>query len=381
MLALAGCTATGNPSAGASSASPVPGLRLRLVAPAHAGVPTRAIGTITPAKDGAPVSVVDEAGATLDTATTDVAGRAFLSWTWPEAGIHRVSAREDAGRGSFRLRSTDVDIDLGDGSPKGSPSAQGTRTDDDSRLVEGGGQSMWLDCRGAGAPTIVLIAGLDGWSKDWDPMVDTLRTRARVCTYDRPGLGRSPGRSGALDVDASVHAAELAEGLATAGETGPFLVVGHSYGGLVARAFNDAFPEATAGMVLLDPVPAYFHHAYPAYDSTFIEAQPQTTIDLERSGDATGGAAPLAGLPLIVLAAGAPQSWTTPEEWRLWQEAQQETAAASSNGLYLVAAGATHQLQSTATDLSVAAVEEVLASLREHRRVEVSPALSAAADQ
>ncbi len=381
LISLAACSS--NPST-AETASPVAtalGVGISMTAPAYAGVPTRSVVTVAPARADAHVSVIDAAGSPLASASTDARGRAYLSWTWPGAAEHQVHAVvADESTATATTTSDTIDVESLD-AERDAPSARAepTRADDNVSLVSAAGQSQWLDCRGEGGPTTVLIAGLDGWSRDWDPMLAQLRAEGRVCSYDRPGLGSSPGRAGELEVDASLHAAELRQLLAAADESGPFLIVGHSYGGLIARAFDDADPTSTAGMVLLDPVPAFFHHVDPQYDAQFTEASPTTVIDLERSGEATGGTAALAGLPLIVLAAGEPQSWTTAEEWRLWQVAQRETAAASENSLFLVADGATHQLQSTATQLSVAAVAELRSSLREHRVVGLTSELSAAA--
>lgn len=353
----------------------VAALAMRIVAPIFAGLPSRAVAVIAPARAGTPISVIDSQGRTLDTAATNDAGRAFLSWTWPETGVHRLHAWAADGT-AVGLASVDIEVESR-AATTDSTADEHTRTDDNARLVEAAGQTQWIDCRGSGGPTMVMIAGLDGSSRDWDPMIGSLRRQGRTCTYDRPGLGQSPGRAGELQVDAGSHATELHELLTAAGEEGPFLVVGHSYGGLIARSLQNLFPESVAGMVLLDPVPAGFDHLYPGYGSSFVEASPQTTIDLDRSSEASGGAAALVGTPLIVLAAGKPRSWTGKEEWRLWHQAQADTAAASSNSLHLVAAGATHQLQSTATELATDSVLALRASLRQHRILQVTAALAA----
>jgi pimeloyl-ACP methyl ester carboxylesterase len=115
--------------------------------------------------------------------------------------------------------------------------------------VDIGGRSMYLDCRGAGSPTIVLEAGMGGGAAGWGLVLPALGGRSRTCAYDRAGLGRSEprGRHSAADV-----AADLRALLAAAGEQPPFLVVAHSLGGVYARVFADAHRDEVAGIVLVD---------------------------------------------------------------------------------------------------------------------------------
>ncbi len=118
------------------------------------------------------------------------------------------------------------------------------------RLVDiGGGRSIYLDCRGAGSPTVILEAGLTGGADGWGPVFDDIAAVTRVCAWDRPGIGRSPSRGVHSGADAAndLHAA-----LAAAGERGPFVVVAHSLGGMYARLFGSTEPGSVAGFVMLD---------------------------------------------------------------------------------------------------------------------------------
>ena len=236
-------------------------------------------------------------------------------------------------------------------------------------VVDAGGQRQFLDCEGSGGPTFVLVAGLWGWSKDWAAELPVWRADGRVCVYDRPGLGSSPGRVGTLAVDAGVHARELRDVLAAAGESGPYVVVGHSYGGLVARAFVSAYPGEVSGLALLDAMPAGFEALSPSYGTVREEASPRTTIDLVASSRAVGSLAPLAHLPLLVLTAGIAPSQFDAETARLLVIEQDRVAAASDDSLRLTAEGATHQLQDTAPQLVAPAVTELRDAVRESRPV------------
>lgn len=117
------------------------------------------------------------------------------------------------------------------------------------RQVDIGGRSLYLDCRGSGSPTVVLEAGMGGGAAGWGSVLPAIAERTRVCAYDRAGLGRSEprGRHSAVDV-----AADLRAVLDAAGERAPYLVVGHSLGGVYGRIFSARERPDVAGIVLVD---------------------------------------------------------------------------------------------------------------------------------
>lgn len=98
-------------------------------------------------------------------------------------------------------------------------------------------------------PTVILDAGHGVFSPVFGHLQHTLSDTAQVVSYDRPGYGWSdPGDRDPLSV-----AEDLREALTTADIDGPFIVVGHSLGGLYARGFAHSHPEDIAGLVLIDP--------------------------------------------------------------------------------------------------------------------------------
>jgi pimeloyl-ACP methyl ester carboxylesterase len=121
------------------------------------------------------------------------------------------------------------------------------------KLVMVDGHPMHINCTGAGGPTVVMDAGLGGWSLDWSAVQPEIATFARVCSYDRAGLGWS--KPGAAPGDAQHAVDNLHALLAASGERGPFVLVGHSNGGLRAALYAHAYPQEVSGVVLVDPTP------------------------------------------------------------------------------------------------------------------------------
>jgi pimeloyl-ACP methyl ester carboxylesterase len=118
------------------------------------------------------------------------------------------------------------------------------------QMVGVNGIQMRLDCRGSGSPTVVLEAGASIHSIAWARVQDELAKFTRVCSYDRAGLGWSdslPEQLSPQQVAEKLHTL-----LANGGEGPPYLMVGHSLGGIYVRAFAALYPQDVAGMVLVD---------------------------------------------------------------------------------------------------------------------------------
>jgi pimeloyl-ACP methyl ester carboxylesterase len=120
------------------------------------------------------------------------------------------------------------------------------------RMIDVGGHCLHMNLAGdaAGGPTVVLEAGMASMSSNWAWVRDELAPDYRVITYDRAGLGWSERGTGA--VDAATSADQLHTALTAVGAAAPYVLVGHSYGGLVVRMFADQYPEEVIGLALVD---------------------------------------------------------------------------------------------------------------------------------
>lgn len=125
---------------------------------------------------------------------------------------------------------------------------------DTTQLVDIGGRKLQLAVRGTGLPTIVIEAGMGEPPIDsgsWTKVVDELSKSNRVVLYNRAGLGGSDPAAKLPRTSFDV-ANDLNALLTKAAIPGPYLLVGHSYGGLHIRIFASQFPGKVAGMVLVD---------------------------------------------------------------------------------------------------------------------------------
>ena len=165
------------------------------------------------------------------------------------------------------------------------------------RLVDVGGRRLHILCKGVAAgPTVVIEAGLSQYTANstYGPAQDVIAPFARVCTYDRAGLGWSdPAPEGWTEAG---MAADLHALLAAAGESGPYVIVAHSLGGLLARIYARTYPHDVAGLILLDATS----------DEDFAELDSAAATLIPRLDAAISSSRP--GVPVVGMPAG-----TSPE--------------------------------------------------------------------
>ena len=118
------------------------------------------------------------------------------------------------------------------------------------RFINIGFQTMYVDCLGENKPTIIVDVGIAASSASWYKIAKELSKNTRICLYDRAGYGWSDSGRGERTTATIVHELKLL--VKRAEIPGPYIMVGHSFGGFTARYFAAKFPEDVAGLVLVD---------------------------------------------------------------------------------------------------------------------------------
>jgi pimeloyl-ACP methyl ester carboxylesterase len=118
------------------------------------------------------------------------------------------------------------------------------------KLVDLGGHRLHLNCTGKESPTVVVENGLGDFSFDWILVQSRVSRFTRICTYDRSGYAWSdPGPKPRTFAQLNL---ELRDALSKLHQRGPFVLVGHSFGGPAVRNFAATYPHEVAGIVLVD---------------------------------------------------------------------------------------------------------------------------------
>ncbi len=274
------------------------------------------------------------------------------------------------------------------------------------QMVDVGGYRLHINCVGTGSPTVVIEAGQGDWSASWSNAVQPEAARTtRVCTYDRAGYGWS--EPGPLPRTAEHIAHELHTLLHTAGVPGPYVLAGHSLGGLPVRVFAHDYAAEVAGVVLIDSMhprqakpsaaarppqlaapasglslftlPARISllrllagpldlkggfspevaNAYVAY--TVTPRHLQTTLDEGRGmPDSLAQASAITSfgaVPLIVLSRGQDQEQD-------WQEMQADLLTLSSNSQQLIADQSGHTIHLDQPEAAVKAIVTMVEQIR-----------------
>ena len=120
------------------------------------------------------------------------------------------------------------------------------------RVIDVGPCRLHLNVQGAGSPTVVLESGIAASSLSWALVQPEIAKFTRVAGYDRAGLGWSQRCSVSRTVEQMIL--EMSSLLSKAGLRSPYILVGHSFGGLLVRAYANLKPNDVVGLVLVDPV-------------------------------------------------------------------------------------------------------------------------------
>jgi pimeloyl-ACP methyl ester carboxylesterase len=282
------------------------------------------------------------------------------------------------------------------------------------QMVNVGGYQMHLYCSGAnveGSPTVILESGLGSISSAWALLQAEVANGTRVCSYDRAGMGWSDPSPEPRD--AHHIAQELHTLLQNANVSGPYVLVGWSYGGMYAREYAGQYSDEVAGLVLLDSshpdqwtstpegqaqfetnakvysvapalarlgvmrvmgllqpdsgLPTPYNEALKASFAATKDQDAQSAEFLASLTSAAGVRQKMSvgDIPLFVLT--ATEHGTPPEQEQLWQNWQMELAALSTNSIHQVVDGADHASfwrDPETAKLSTAAILQVVEAAR-----------------
>lgn len=183
-----------------------------------------------------------------------------LSWVWPPALLALViwmivHARRQLRSSSRRLLLYPVFAllalsSIGGGYETVSEVADAKAYPMPGQLIDVGGHRLHLNCTGSGSPTVVLEPGAGGTSSDLGWIAPAVARDTRVCVYDRAGRGWSEPAD--TPQDGAQIATDLHTLLQRGDVPGPYVLAGHSFGGLYALTFAARYPDEVAGMVLVD---------------------------------------------------------------------------------------------------------------------------------
>ncbi|HEY5787463.1 MAG TPA: alpha/beta hydrolase [Nakamurella sp.] len=186
--------------------------------------------------------------------------QAVLNWIWPPALLALVawmivrSRRQLQGRARRLLLYPVLAMlalaSVGGGWETVSESADAQAYPMPGQLIDVGGHRLHLSCTGTGSPTVVLEPGAGGTSSDLGWIAPAVAHDTRVCVYDRAGRGWSEPAD--TPQDATQIATDLHTLLHRGNVPGPYVLAGHSFGGLYALTFAARYPDEVAGMVLVD---------------------------------------------------------------------------------------------------------------------------------
>lgn len=296
------------------------------------------------------------------------------------------------------------------------------------QMIDVGGHRLHLYCIGTGSPTVVLEAAAPGWSLYWSLVQPEVAKVTRVCAYDRAGLGWS--ERGPLPRTGQRMARELHRLLDRAGISGPYVMVGHSLGGLIVRLYRHEYPKDVVGMVLVDagqelelhrpefrtfvnsgkamfpliramtilgiPRLSLSFEQLPPFLVKQEEKVPETIRPMLRAGwlrtsyattltDEANAlsdtlyqvqhSGSLDDLPLVVLTATGPVWWpdmpaeVNPAKFRkMWMELQHDLTTLSSNSRQVLADHSSHFIQFDQPELVIDAIRQVITVTRQTSR-------------
>lgn len=235
-----------------------------------------------------------------------------------------------------------------------------------------GGRQLFYSCAGSGTPTVVFEAGLGDTSETWSQVQPIVAEFTQVFSYDRAGLGQSDPAPKPRTCQNMVDDLKLL--LTGAYISPPFILVGHSFGGMLVRLFASQHPEDVAGMVLVDSTHEDRTAGFEKVLSEELIARNRAsladpsrnseTLDRIKSDEQVRNARMQFNLPLVVLTRGLPDEpsdvWPSADLQRVERELQLEYLNLSPYSSHVIAKQSGHWIQNDQPELIIEAIRKVM---------------------
>ncbi|MBM7602467.1 pimeloyl-ACP methyl ester carboxylesterase [Metabacillus crassostreae] len=212
--------------------------------------------------------------------------------------------------------------------------------------------------------TVVMDAGYGDFSKAWDSVIGDISLYAKVMIYDRAGLGKSEKSSNSRISSEMVK--ELKNLLIEAKVNPPYILVGHSFGGVNMRMFATEYQHEVCGLVLIDSTPEDYRERFlptmsiefqKAYNEQFVyEGNYYEFMESLRELKETKRKL---NVPLIVLSAGKKAHYSKKSQ-DLWNEMQKDLLEISTNGELVIAKNSAHYIQNDEPEVVISAIRKLI---------------------
>jgi len=238
------------------------------------------------------------------------------------------------------------------------------------------GRALEYITSGSGSPTIVLINGAGGPLAGWHRVYADLEALSTVFAYNRPGIGGSDRPDIPQTGDVIVTA--LHELLAAAGMPPPYVLVGHSLGGLYANLFARRYVDTVAGIVFLeaaapgdtvlnDQHQTFVQKTLNGIFGIFSRRDPNAEVEwVQETVKQIEAAGPFPDVPLTVISGGKrpPRLFMSEAAYRIRADNQRSLAGLSAQGEQVIAAKSGHFPQFAEPEVIVSAIRDMIARIR-----------------
>ena len=239
-----------------------------------------------------------------------------------------------------------------------------------------GGYALYMSGVGENGPVVVLESGIGdgGTMSGWETVMNGVKDFARICLYDRAGLGKSekaPGVRSTEQIADELHAL-----LEAAPVNGPYILVGHSLGGLHIQTYADRYPDEAVGMVFVDPTPKAVVDTLSDEQLDNLKKAGASEAVLAEAGPGLNASIPffrtlprLADVPVVVITSSfTGEGEVDRERYEQLRNAHETLSEEVADGCHVVATKSGHYIQMDEPELVIEAIRNVYNKVAESVR-------------